>query len=220
MILIKILLIIAIPTIISYIVSGSNLIPAFSLDAGAIESYLISFSQLAPVTYIILQILTIPLVPVPSVVLATAAGTLFGFKTAVIYTTIAWVAGTSINFYLTRIMGRPVLKKLLRQDELKMVDKFASRIGWKLIFFTWFIPGGTADVAAYAAGLTQMAYVQYLSAAFPATVILSILTAAAGAAITVNPIFTAIFTVAAAVGIILGFKVALIYKLLMRVIKS
>ncbi|KKT46224.1 MAG: hypothetical protein UW37_C0028G0003 [Candidatus Gottesmanbacteria bacterium GW2011_GWA2_44_17] len=216
----KVLLIVAVPTVVSYVISGTNLIPAFSFDTEAIKSYLMATGYRAPLVYIVLQLLTIPLVPVPSVVLATAAGALFGFRAATLYTTIAWIIGTSINFYLTRFLGRPVLKKLLSLEELVMVDKFAGRIGWKLIFFTWFVPGGTADVAAYAAGLTQMTYGQYFSAAFPATVILSILTAAAGAAIYINPIFTTIFTVAAAVGIVLGFKMVLIYKLVTGLVEK
>ncbi len=215
----RILLIVAIPVVISYLLTNIIPISAFSLKREVIEPYLISFRNLAPVAYIILQALTVPLVPIPSVILATVAGALFGFKLATIYTTIAWLLGTSINFYLTRILGRPFLKKLLREDEIIMVDKFASNLGWKLIFFTWFVPGGTADIAGYAAGLTKMAYTKYISAAFLAALLLAILTSAAGATISVNPIFASIFTVGAVLGIVFGFNIVLIHTVSSRLIK-
>lgn len=216
----KILLIVAIPVVLSYLLTNIIPIPAFSLKREVIEPYLVSFRSFAPVAYIILQALTVPLVPIPSVILATVAGALFGFKLATVYTTIAWLLGTSINFYLTRIFGRPFLKKLLKEDEIVMVDKFACNLGWKIIFFTWFVPGGTADIAGYAAGLTKMTYTKYISAALLAALILAVLTSAAGATISVNPIFTSIFTVGAVIGILLGFKIVFIHTLISRLIRK
>ncbi len=215
-ILLRVALVIFVFLVISFGVSSVIKIPAFSLDRNTILAYLSSFSSWAPVIYIFFQILTIPLIPVPSAILATVAGTLFGFIPATIYTTIAWVIGTTINFSLTRIFGRPLLKKLLRGSELSIVDRFSQNLNWKIIFFSWFIPGGTADIAGYSAGITKMAYKRYILSAGPAALLLAILASGAGAVFKMNPIFASILAIGAVVGILFGAKVLVVYHLIKR----
>lgn len=215
----RIFLLIAIPIAATYIVATTFAIPAFSIELDTIKSYITSFRYFAPIVYIVFQALTVPLVPVPSVILATAGGVLFGFLPAVIYTTISWVLGTSINFFLSRIFGRPLLQRLLNADELVMVDRFANKMGWKLVFITWFAPGGTADIVGYAAGLTKIAYLRYVSAIFPAALLLAIVTSAAGATVSINPVFVKLFTVIGILGIVFTLAFAPIYSILTHILR-
>jgi uncharacterized membrane protein YdjX (TVP38/TMEM64 family) len=207
----KFFLILLIPVIISYLFIHFFPIPAFSLNRDEIITYLLSFRQYALVIYLVLQTATVLIPPVPSVILATAAGVVFGFWKALPLTTIAWVIGTSINFFIARILGRHFLKKTLGPQQTETVDKFANNIGWKLIFLSWFIPGGTADLAGYAAGLTKMSYWRYLAPATASAFVLSIFTSAAGTAIGISPVLTAIFSIGAVLGIIFGVKLLVIF---------
>ena len=213
-IIIKLLSLVLIPIAFSYLFLYVIHIPAFSFDSKTIVAYMESFETWAPVIYILFTAATIPLVLVPDVIIATAGGILFGFEYSIIYTTFAWTVGTSINYYLSKLLGRPFLMKLLTSDEVKLLDKFTKHLGWKVIFVSWFVPGGTADVAGYAAGLTDIPFIKYLVAAFPAALLLAIFTSAAGAAISTNPMFVTLFTIAAIFGLVFGFKVVVIHQII------
>lgn len=219
-IVLKVFSLLLVPIVFTYIFAFLFPIPAFSLKGEGVVHYLASLNYLAPFVYLLLQTISVLVIPIPSVILATSAGVVFGFWIAVPLTTLAWIIGTSINFYIARKLGRPFLKKFLRAEELSSVDKFAEKIGWKLIFLSWFIPGGTADIAGYAAGITKMKYRLYFLPALVSAFILAILASLAGAAFKVNPIFTTIFTLGAVLGIVLGAKIliilALIKKLLLK----
>lgn len=215
-IFLKFLLILLIPFVIAYTITFIFPIPAFSLKGDAVVTYLSSLAWLAPFVYLILQTVSVLIIPIPSVILATAAGVVFGFWSAVPLTTLAWITGTSINFYIARKLGRPFLSKFLRKEELKSVDKFAEKIGWKLIFLSWFIPGGTADLAGYAAGLTKMKYKKYFVPAVVSAFLLAILASFAGAAFKISPILTAIFTLGAVLGIVFGAKILLLITIIKK----
>lgn len=216
--LLKILLFVSIPIALSYLFVYLFPLPAFSFKKDEIITYLTSFKDFAPIIYIVFQAATVLIVPIPSVILATAAGVIFGFWQAVPYTTLAWILGTSANFYIARILGRPFLKKIMSSGELNTVDKFANNIGWKFIFFSWFIPGGTADVAGYASGLTKMKYWKYFIPVLASSFLLAILTSAAGTAIAISPFLTALFTIGAALGIIFGVKIVVVISLIKKFI--
>lgn len=217
-ILLKILLFVSIPIALSYLFVYLFPIPAFSFKKDEIVTYFTDFKGVAPIIYIIFQAATVLIVPIPSVILATAAGVIFGFWQAVPYTTLAWILGTSANFCIARILGRPFLKKIMSSGELNIIDKFANNIGWKFIFFSWFIPGGTADVAGYAAGLTKMKYWKYFIPVLASSFILATLTSAAGATISISPFLTALFTIGAALGIIFGVKIVIVFNLIKKFI--
>ena len=217
-IFLKILLLVSVPIVLSYLFVYLFPIPAFSFKRDEIIAYLSGFKSIAPIIYIIFQATTVLIVPIPSVILATAAGVIFDFWQAVSYTTLAWILGTSTNFYIARILGRPFLQRIMGNKELNMTDRFADNIGWKFIFFSWFIPGGTADVAGYAAGLTKMKYWKYFIPVLTASFLLAILTSAAGASIAINPFLTALFTIGATLGIILGVKAVVVFSLIKKFI--
>lgn len=79
----KIALLILVPIVLSFLFTSVFPIPAFSFRGEEIGHYLAGFKSYAPITYLILQATTVLLVPIPSVILATAAGTFFGFWSAV-----------------------------------------------------------------------------------------------------------------------------------------
>ncbi len=208
----KVLLLISVPIMLSYALEYGWHIQIFSLDSKTVVSYVHSFGIWAPLMYILALAATFILVPVPGVIIATSGGILFGFKIAVFYTTAGFLLGTSVNYYLAKILGRPFLVRLLTKDELLQLDAYSKHMGWQLIFFSWFIPGGVADIAAYAAGLMRIGYRKYIRFAIPAAFLLAILTSGAGAAFTVNPLFVTIFTILAVFGILIGFKAIFIYS--------
>jgi uncharacterized membrane protein YdjX (TVP38/TMEM64 family) len=212
----KVVFLLMIPIGFAYAFTFLFPIPAFSLKGEGVVNYLLSLNYFAPLIYLFLQAVSVLIIPIPSIILATSAGVVFGFWLAIPLTTLAWIIGTSINFYIARKLGRPFLKKILKNKELVSVDQFAERIGWKLIFISWFIPGGTADIAGYAAGITEMKYSKYFFPALTSAFLLAILASLAGAAYKINPIFTAIFTFGAVLGIAFGAKIIIILTLIKK----
>lgn len=217
-IIVKILLLLSVPIIFALVLMHFVPITTIFFKKELLVSYLSDLAGFAPIIYIFLQATTVLIVPIPSVILATAAGTVFNFWQAAVYTTIAWSIGTTTNFFIARIGGRPLMKRMMSSKELDKVDKFADTIGWKVIFISWFIPGGTADMTGYAAGLSKMKYSKYILPALTSASILSILTSAAGSAIKISPVLTVMFYVGAILGVILGAKIILLFILIKKVI--
>jgi len=184
-------------------------VDAFSTNITTVRKYVESLGHWSPFAYILLQIATIPLIPVPSVILATVSGVLFGFYRGTLYTFIAWIIGNSINYWLARLLGKQFLQKVCSKEELNLINSYSQNISWRIICISWFIPAGTADIIGYTCGLMRVPYGKYLSAALPAAFILAILTAGAGALIPFNPLFSLLFSVGAIVGLIFF---PLIYK--------
>lgn len=216
---VKVFLLVSVPVILSYLLIYLYPVPAFSFKREEIVAYVSGFKQFAPLIYIVFQTASVLVVPVPSAILATAGGAIFGFWQAVPYTTFAWIVGTSINFFIARILGRLFLQRMMRKEELALIDRFADSIGWKLIFFSWFIPGGTADVAGYAAGLTKMTYWKYFIPALTSAFLLAIVTSAAGTAFVISPILTTIITIGAAFGILFGVKLLVVVSFTKKIVK-
>lgn len=124
----------------------------------SLRKHVAAYGVFAPLIYIAIMTLAIVIVPLPDFIPGLAAGLLFPWYLATVYTLIADFLGSSIAFYLARIFGRPFVVRLVREKELAELDQLAMRLGGKTIFILRLIPGFNFDLIAYVAGLTPIRY--------------------------------------------------------------
>lgn len=119
----------------------------------------------APLAYILLKALTYVFAPLTSGPIQVFAGTLFGdIWLGTLYTVIGETLGGSISFWIARLLGRPVVARLLGHEGLARVDQLYRErlhgawslvIGRLLFFSLW-------DFLSYAAGFAKVSYGHYV----------------------------------------------------------
>lgn len=133
-------------------------------SASSLREMIASFGLFAPLAYILIMTVSIIIVPIPDFIPGLAAGVLFPWHLATIYTLIADFLGSSIAFYLGRRFGRPLVERLVRDRELRLIDHYATNLGGKTIFLLRLIPGFNFDLVAYIAGFTPISYSIFITA--------------------------------------------------------
>lgn len=128
----------------------------------SVQLFIQSYGPLAPVIYIILHQLTIVLAPLNGFPFLIAGFFLFGPQVA-FYSFVSSIIGYSINFWIAKKWGRPVVKKLAGEDSLTKIDKFAKEYGLGTLFILRMFLIGLGDYVSYAYGLTPVRYSTYIA---------------------------------------------------------
>lgn len=133
-----------------------------------IKSYIDSYGSFAPIVYIIMFAL-VPLTLFPDSVLAIAGGLVFGLYKGYIYTAIGALIGATISFYISRKLGRNMIKKFTK-DKLDSIEIMVNAKGFSIILLLRLIPLFLFDVISYGAGLTSVKYKDFIIATFLGTI--------------------------------------------------
>ncbi|MEG0842868.1 MAG: TVP38/TMEM64 family protein [Romboutsia sp.] len=142
----------------------------YSLDIGIedIKVYVDSFGKMGTIVYIIMFAL-VPLTLFPDSVLAIAGGLAFGFVKGYIYTTIGALIGATLSFYISRKLGRNIVKKLTN-EKLDNIENMINERGFFIVFLLRLIPLFPFDIISYGAGFTSIKYKDFLLATLFGTV--------------------------------------------------
>ena len=126
-------------------------------DKNLLIEYLKQFGLIAPLIFIIIQIIQviIPLIPggVSSLVGVLAFGPVLGF----IYNYIGLIIGSIIAYYLAKIFGLKLIQKLFSKTQInKYLNYVQKNIFTEICFIGILLPGLPDDLICYIAGLSQM----------------------------------------------------------------
>lgn len=122
-------------------------------EGDRVRTALLAAGPLAPLAYIALYAIQIVAAPIPGSPFALASGYLFGPVAGGAYSLIAAMIGLMIAMALSRRFGRPLVERLVGQEEL---DRWEQALGtdsavlWLIIFL---MPVG--DAGYYLAGLSR-----------------------------------------------------------------
>jgi uncharacterized membrane protein YdjX (TVP38/TMEM64 family) len=115
----------------------------------------------APVLYIFLRVVTFVIAPLRIPGLDLGSGVVFGVWLGTAYSLLADLIGGSINFWIARRLGQPVVARLIGSRAMNRMEDFYRQVGgWRgLLFARLFLPG--YDFLSYAAGLTPLKFPVY-----------------------------------------------------------
>ena len=120
----------------------------------------------APLIYIGMKMLTYIVAPLTSGPIQVVAGTLFGsVELGILYTLIGEVLGGSINFWIARRFGHPVVARFIGTSGMAQVESFyQDRLGgWAALAVARIILFPAWDILSYALGLAKpVRYSTYL----------------------------------------------------------
>lgn len=130
-----------------------------------IQTYVSSFGVFAPLVYILILVISIVVSYIPNIPLAIASGALFGSFLGGVYSLIGGTLGALIAFYISKHMGRPIMKKLFGKT-LYFCDRCDERYIGLVIFISRLLPFFSFDIISYGAGLTNIKTRTFLIATF------------------------------------------------------
>lgn len=111
---------------------------------------------LAPLLYIVLQVVQVVVAPIPGQIVGGVGGFLFGHW-GILWTTIGSFIGFWLVFLIARKFGRPLLEKIFKKALIDKFDFIINAKGAALIIFAIFLlPGFPDDLVCYLAGLTKL----------------------------------------------------------------
>ena len=113
--------------------------------------------SLGPLVCIGVQFVQVVIFAVPGEITQVAAGYVFGAWLGFLYSVIGIMLGAGFNYSFARLVGRPVMERLMGAKRLARIDEaFKSRKGKSALFVLFLIPGMPKDAMSYGAGLTQL----------------------------------------------------------------
>ncbi len=132
------------------------------VGAEELQAFIVSAGPAAPLLYILSRMIGFVVAPLSTGAIQFAAGALFGLVPGVIYSLIGELIGGSINFWIARRLGRPVVKRLAGDEGMARIEHFYHQAGdvWALVYARFFL-FAAYDFLSYAAGLTPLPYRQY-----------------------------------------------------------
>ena len=128
---------------------------SFFSNQEKVREFIEPYGILAPIMFIILQILQVVLTPISHYAVGLAGGFLFGTWLGFIYNWIGRVIGTLIAFYLGRKFGRRIIQHLVKPETMRKYDKLFDK-GKLILFLMYFLPLFPDDELSYLAGFSSM----------------------------------------------------------------
>ena len=144
-----------------------------------LKLFLKSKGKLALFIIYFLQILQVVIAFIPSDFINLSSGYILGPYFGFLISYLGLVSGTIIAFYISRLFGKEIVLKFVKEETLnKISNKVSSNMSITNIFILSIIPFMPRDVLVYALGLTNIKpkkfLLPYLLARIPLVLILSI----------------------------------------------
>lgn len=144
------------------------------------RDYLLGFGRWAPAVSAALMVLQSVIAPLPAFVLTFTNGLLFGWAWGALLSWSSAMAGAAVCFWIARLLGRPVVERLVGGTHaLEVADLFFARYGKRATLISRLLPFVSFDLISYGAGLTPTSFGGFLIATglgqLPATVLYSYL---------------------------------------------
>ena len=144
-----------------------------------LKLFLKSKGKLALFIIYFLQILQVVIAFIPSDFINLSSGYILGPYFGFLISYLGLVSGTIIAFYISRLLGKEIVLKFVKEETLnKISNKVSSNMSITNIFILSIIPFMPRDVLVYALGLTNIKpkkfLLPYLLARIPLVLILSI----------------------------------------------
>ena len=132
-------------------------------DFNDIVSFLDRYKLQSIPIYIILQIAQIVISVLPGQFFQLAAGYLYTFWPALLFSCIGAFLGTTITFWLAKGLGSDFVHIFFEKDKTEdYVKRLNSKRAYTIVFLLYAIPGIPKDVVSYAAGLSEMKYKAFI----------------------------------------------------------
>ena len=143
-------------------IAHRDLIKMYS-DVRSVEMLVFEYKGYGALVLLGSQVLQILITVIPGQPIQFACGYLFSPIVALLISIAGSVIGSTIAFYMAKILGRDAVEILAGNSKaMQYLDKLDSRNGYFALFLMYLIPGFPKDPLSYIAGLSEMKYFPYI----------------------------------------------------------
>jgi len=125
-------------------------------DKEQVQNLLKAAGPLAPLVFILVQVLQVVFAPIPGEATGFIGGFLFGVPQGFLYSTIGLTVGSALAFLLGRWLEVHFVTRIVQPATLKRFDFLMERQGALVAFFLFIIPGFPKDYLCFILGLSNM----------------------------------------------------------------
>lgn len=132
-------------------------------DTNALKDWVTKFPILAPLLFMLIQIIQIVVPIIPGGVTTVAGAMIFGTVWGFIYNYLSIILGSLLLFLLVRKYGRAFILLFVKEDEFRKYEqKLDSKTYEKFFIFCMVSPVSPADIVVMITGLTNMSVKRFL----------------------------------------------------------
>jgi uncharacterized membrane protein YdjX (TVP38/TMEM64 family) len=125
-------------------------------DQERLRAWVARLGPWGPMATIGLNIAQVILAPIPGQFVGVMNGYLYGIAAGTLYSMIGLVIGTAVAMVLGRRFGRPLVERLVTQDQLMRWDKITAHQGPWFFFLVFLFPFVPDDVTSFLIGLSPL----------------------------------------------------------------
>lgn len=141
---------------------------AFFIDLDSVKVWVEKAGVWGPLIFILLKISTIVIAPLGGSPLYPLVGLIFGFWPGILYVIIGDTIGYTANFFLSRIFGKNLVARFISDKEEGLLARVIEHVGTSKGFFhaclTMF---AMPELLCYAAGLSKLPYLNFITTIVP-----------------------------------------------------
>ncbi len=125
-------------------------------DREIVQAWVARLGPWGPLATIGLNAAQVLLAPVPGQFIGLINGYLYGVALGTLYSMIGLVIGTVTAMVLARRLGRPLVERLVQEDQLERWDKITTGHGPQFFFLAFLFPFLPDDVICFVIGLSPL----------------------------------------------------------------
>lgn len=124
-----------------------------------LREWISGWGPAAPLVFMGVQVIQVVIFAIPGEVTQVAGGYLFGGWMGLLLSVAGISIGSSIAFFLSRLLGKPFVTAVIPARQLQRMEKFLGSQSTKIVFFLLFlIPGIPKDILCYVAGISPLRF--------------------------------------------------------------
>ena len=128
-----------------------------------IRTWIEGWGTAAPLIFMGVQAIQVIVFAIPGEFVQIAGGYLFGGWLSILLSLSGILVGSTVAFFLSRLLGRPFVAAVVPKAQLERVEKLLESRSSQVVFFLLFlIPGIPKDILCYIAGVTPMSFLFFL----------------------------------------------------------
>ena len=127
-------------------------------DADPFREWVEARGAWGPVVFILVMALSVLFAPIPNVPIFMAAGLAWGTILGTAYSLIGLMLGSCAAFYVSRLLGRRHLPKLIGRKAAARLDELVDTFGGKVVFWARMLPVVNFDWISFLAGMTSIRF--------------------------------------------------------------
>lgn len=128
-----------------------------------VRDYIQEFGAYGPLMVIVLITLEVVIAPIPGYVIAIGSGYAFGPFYGTLYSYLGNIIGTTIAFMLSRHFGRPLAKRIIKEDKLSYYERFFREKGEYGLWLSFIFPVFPADIISFVTGLSDIKFRKFFT---------------------------------------------------------